>query len=92
MVFNTPKGGAWGYYIATKTDQVFEIDNDVPLSSAASGVVNPLTVLGFINTFKSLGARGKGLIHTAAASFLGKQLLRIAKSEGIPILNIVRRK
>jgi NADPH:quinone reductase-like Zn-dependent oxidoreductase len=54
----------------------FEIDADVPLSSAASGVVNPLTVIGFIEHFKTLGTKG-GIIHTAAASSLGKQLVKI---------------
>jgi NADPH2:quinone reductase len=51
--------------------------------------VNPLTAIGFVETFKSLG--GKGLIHTAAASSLGRQLNRLARKENIPILNIVRR-
>jgi len=80
--------GSWAEYAVTA--QFYVIDDDVPVSSAASGVANPLTVLGFINTVKSkkLG----GIIHTAAASALGRQLVRITKTEKIPLLNIVRRK
>jgi hypothetical protein len=33
----------------------------------------------------------KGLIHTAAASALGRQLNKIAQTFGIPLLNIVRK-
>ncbi|CAM6005239.1 unnamed protein product [Sphagnum balticum] len=67
------------------------IDADVPLPSAASGVVNPLTVIGIIDLYNSHPHK-KGLIHTAAASALGRQLNRYAKTLGIPLLNIVRRK
>lgn len=66
------------------------IDDDVPVSSAASGIINPVTVLGFIHTVKS--KKHGGIIHTAAASSLGRQLNRICKTENIPLLNVVRRK
>jgi NADPH2:quinone reductase len=66
-----------------------EID-DVSLSSAASGIGNPLSVLGFIHVVKS--KKHTGIIHTAAASALGRQLNKICKTENIPLLNIVRRK
>lgn len=53
-----------------------------------------MTVLGIVDTFKKWKNRGssaKGLIHTAAASALGRMLNKICQSENIPLLNIVRR-
>jgi NADPH:quinone reductase-like Zn-dependent oxidoreductase len=43
--------GSWAEY--TTTPMFFEIEDDVPVSSAASGVVNPLTVLAMIYTVKA---------------------------------------
>lgn len=82
--------GSWCEYAVSTPVNTFEIDKDVPLSSASSGVVNPLTVVGFIENFRTLG--GKGIIHTAAASSLGKMLVKLCNKEKIPLLNIVRKK
>jgi NADPH:quinone reductase len=67
----------------------------VPLCSAASGIVNPVTVMGMVDTFQKIsirGEKGKGIIHTAAASALGRMLNKLCIKKNIPILNIVRRK
>lgn len=80
--------GSWSEYATSSL--YFVIDEDVPLSSAASGVVNPLTVLGFIWQVKTKGH--SGIIHTAAASALGRQLNKICQTNKIPLLNVVRRK
>jgi len=80
--------GSWADYATTSF--FLEIDDDVPLSSAASGMVNPLTVLGIIHTVKT--KKYTGIINTAAASALGRQLNKICKTENITLLNIVRRK
>lgn len=84
------KGGCWAEYSIASVDFTFEIEKDVPLEYAASGVTNPLTVIAMIENFKELGGKG-GIIHTAAASALGRQLNKLAQKEGIPLLNIVRR-
>ncbi len=47
------------------------------MSSAASGIVNPLTVIGFVEHFKEL--KCKGIIHTAAASALGRMLNKLCQ-------------
>jgi len=57
---------------------------------AASSFVNPLTALGFIETMKL--ENHTALIHTAAASNLGQMLIKICKSDSIPLINIVRKK
>lgn len=47
MTFLTNEG-SWCEYARASVSNTFLIDKDVPLGSAASGVVNPLTVVGMI--------------------------------------------
>jgi NADP-dependent 3-hydroxy acid dehydrogenase YdfG len=51
--------------------------------------VNPLTAIVMLDKVKS--ANIKAIIHTAAASSLGRMMNRLFNSEGIPIINVVRR-
>lgn len=50
----------------------------MPLSSASSGIINPLTVIGFIEEFREIGCKG-GIIHTAASSSLGRMLNKLCQ-------------
>lgn len=56
---------------------------------AASSFVNPLTALYMVDVAKR--GQHKAVIHTAAASSLGKMLLRLCLKEGVPIICVVRR-
>ena len=49
--------------------------------------VNPLTVLGFIHTTKQEGH--KAIVRIAAASQLGRMLLKQCKEEGYPLVDTV---
>lgn len=60
------------------------------MTSAASGIVNPLTVVGMVDIFNKTPGK-KGIIHTAAASALGRMLNKHCLTLGIPLLNIVRK-
>lgn len=88
--FTQDGSGSWGEYAVTNPNTAFPIDEDVPLHSAASGIVNPLTVVGMTEIFNATPNK-KGIIHTAAASSLGRMLNKLCISLGIPLLNIVRR-
>lgn len=88
--FTQAGSGAWGEYAVTTFPFCFEIDEDVPLTSAASGIVNPLTVAGMIDIYNKTPGK-KGIIHTAAASALGRMLNKRCLTLGIPLLNLVRR-
>ena len=83
--------GSWGQFAVTDPLRSFVIDEDVPVHSAASGIVNPLTVIGITDLYNN-NPHKRGIIHTGAASALGRQLNKYAKTLGIPLLNIVRRK
>lgn len=55
----------------------------------ASAFVNPLTVLGMLETMRDEGHTA--LVHTAAASNLGQMLVRVCREDGVPLVNVVRR-
>src|SRR6266508_3089909 len=65
------------------------LDTSVSLEQGAMSVVNPLTALAFLTLAKE--GRHKAIVQTAAASVLGQMVNRLCKSEGIQIINIVRR-
>lgn len=89
VAFASAGTGTWASYCTTSPHFAFEIDEDVSIQSAASGVVNPLTVICMLETFRT--KKYKGIIHTAAASALGRMLNKICQKENIPLLNVVRR-
>jgi NADPH:quinone reductase len=51
--------------------------------------VNPLTALGLLDRAKQYGAQA--VIQTAAASQLGRMIVRLAQEDGVPLINIVRK-
>jgi NADPH2:quinone reductase len=51
--------------------------------------VNPLTALGMVETMRLEGHTA--LVHTAAASNLGRMLVRICLADGVGLVNVVRR-
>lgn len=55
----------------------------------ASWFVNPMTALAMVETMRSEGH--SALIHTAAASNLGQMLQKICLSDGVQLVNIVRK-
>jgi len=63
-------------------------DGTTPVE-AASSFVNPLTALSFVETMKM--ENHSAIVHTAAASNLGQMLIKICQSDGIPLVNIVRK-
>lgn len=83
-------GGMYAQYRVAKADQCLVLPSDVTPVEAASCFVNPLTVLGMVETMRMEGHTA--LVHTAAASNLGQMLNRLCQQEGIELVNIVRRR
>jgi NADPH:quinone reductase len=81
--------GAWAEYMVTSTSLAFPLDASVSLEQGAMSVTNPLTAMAFLALAKE--GRFKVIVQTAAASALGQMVNRLCKSEGIQIINIVRR-
>jgi NADPH:quinone reductase-like Zn-dependent oxidoreductase len=55
----------------------------------AASFVNPMTVLGMVETMRM--ENHSALVHTAAASNLGQMLNRVCLEQQIPLVNIVRK-
>eukprot|EP00123_Amoebidium_parasiticum_P022157 comp8123_c0_seq1/m.3602 comp8123_c0_seq1/g.3602 ORF comp8123_c0_seq1/g.3602 comp8123_c0_seq1/m.3602 type:complete len:366 (-) comp8123_c0_seq1:126-1223(-) len=79
----------WAEYALADAMGVVELPNDFPLEKAANTLVNPYTVLGFVEVAKNDGHTS--MVHTAAASAVGRMLIRYAKSEGVDVVCVVRR-
>jgi NADPH:quinone reductase len=76
-------------YRTLNIDQCLTLPPETSAAAVASCFVNPLTALGMIETMRA--QNHSALVHTAAASNLGQMLVKICASDGVPLVNIVRR-
>lgn len=65
------------------------LQDDVTWEEGSSVFINPLSVIGMIKIAKDRGL--KSIVHTAAASALGKMLIKYGKSQGVDIICVVRK-
>ncbi|SCK60357.1 NADPH2:quinone reductase [Variovorax sp. HW608] len=83
-------GAMYTQYRCIDVAQCMALPDGATSAEGASSFVNPLTALGMVETMRREGH--KALVHTAAASNLGQMLNRICIKDGIPLVNIVRKK
>jgi NADPH2:quinone reductase len=81
-------GGMYAQYRNVAAGLCLELPEGVTAAQGASSFVNPMTVLGMVETMRAEGHTG--LVHTAAASNLGQMLNRVCQEEGIGLVNVVR--
>lgn len=81
--------GTWAEYMLTKASLCVPLGKAVSLEDGATLVVNPMTALIFFEIIKE--GRHAAFVNTAAASQLGRMLLRLSQTRGIPLINVVRR-
>jgi NADPH:quinone reductase-like Zn-dependent oxidoreductase len=81
--------GMYAQYRCVDASLCLELPDDVTAAEGASPYVNPMTVLGMVETMRL--EEHTALVHTAAASNLGQMLNRLCLAEGIPLVNIVRK-
>lgn len=84
-----PGFGTWSEYLLTTAFSVFPLKDDVTFEEGASLIVNPMTVAYFVDKLKT--GNHTSLVQNAAASQLGRQLIRWAKLLDITTVNLVRR-
>jgi len=82
-------GAMYAHYRCIGARQCLPLPADASAADGASCFVNPLTALGMVETMKREGHTA--LVHTAAASNLGRMLNRICLKDGIGLVNIVRK-
>jgi len=82
-------GAMYSQYRCVAADQALRLPEGATPADGASSFVNPLTVLGMVETMRREGHTA--LVHTAAASNLGQMLQRICLKDGIGLVNVVRK-
>jgi NADPH:quinone reductase len=82
-------GGMWAEYVVTSTQLCIPLRKDVDLEQGATLLINPMTAWGLMHEAR----RGKhrAVVQTAAASALGRMIVRLGKRLSVPIINVVRR-
>jgi NADPH:quinone reductase-like Zn-dependent oxidoreductase len=83
-------GAMYAQYRCIKASDCMVLPPGTTPADGASWFVNPFTALGMTETMRREGH--KALVHTAAASNLGQMLNKICIKDGIPLVNIVRKK
>jgi NADPH:quinone reductase-like Zn-dependent oxidoreductase len=84
------KDGVWAEYAVVSTKGgVFPLNKSVSLEQGAMAVINPLTASAFLEITTDGGH--KAIVLTAAASSLGQMVNRLGRSEGVQVINVVRR-
>lgn len=81
-------GAMYSQYRCLKASQCLLLPPGVTPAEGASCFVNPLTVIGMVETMRLEGYTA--LVHTAAASNLGQMLVKHCLKEGVGLVNIVR--
>jgi NADPH:quinone reductase-like Zn-dependent oxidoreductase len=82
-------GGMYSQYRVLDASACLVLPEGATARDGASSFVNPLTALGMLETMRREGH--SGLVHTAAASNLGQMLVKLCQTDGVPLVNIVRK-
>ena len=81
--------GTWAEYMATSAMRCFPLEKKLTLEQGAMLVVNPMSVIAFFDIAKR--EKHGAIVSNAAASALGRMIVRLGLKYGVPIINIVRR-
>ncbi|MEP5763218.1 MAG: zinc-binding dehydrogenase [Halieaceae bacterium] len=82
-------GDMYGQYRCVNAFMCLPLEEGTTAAEGASCFVNPLTALAMVETMRM--ENHTALVHTAAASNLGQMLNRICISDGVELVNIVRK-
>src|SRR6516225_1635164 len=83
------KGGLWAEYVVTPAQFCVPLGKKVEMEHAATMLVNPLTAWALVDEARRGGHRAA--VQTAAASALGRMVVRLGQRFSLPIVNVVRR-
>ncbi|HSM87735.1 MAG TPA: zinc-binding dehydrogenase [Candidatus Limnocylindrales bacterium] len=82
-------GGMWAEYVVTSAKTCIPLKGSVDLEQAAMMLVNPLTAWALMHEARRGGHAAA--VQTAAASALGRMVIRLGQRFSMPVINIVRR-
>lgn len=79
----------WAEYVVTSARSCMPLSHHVSMEQGAMMLVNPLTAWALVDVARR--GRHKAIVQTAAASALGKMVVRLGRKFSIPVINVVRR-
>ena len=82
-------GGMWAEYVVVPAQLCIPLRKDVDLEQGAALLINPMTAWGLMHEARR--GRHRAVVQTAAASALGRMIVRLGKRFSIPVINVVRR-
>ncbi len=80
--------GTWAEYCCSNAMQSLPLSEKISDEQGSMLMVNPITSMALLHEARSMGH--KAAINTAAASSVGKMLLRFSTKAKYPLINIVR--
>jgi NADPH2:quinone reductase len=81
--------GTWAEYLLTSAVRCIPLNNNVLDEQGATLIVNPLTAWALTDIARK--SRVPAFVQTAAASALGRMIIRLSRKFGIPGIHVVRR-
>lgn len=82
-------GGLWAEYVVTSAKLCIPLAKNVELEQGAVMLVNPFTAWALMGIARR--GRHRAVVQTAAASALGRMIIRLGRRFAIPVINVVRR-
>ncbi len=82
-------GGTWAEYLVTSASTCFPLPKNLSFEQGSMMIVNPMTALAFFEIAKR--DRHAVIVSNAAASALGRMILRLGQLYNVPVIHIVRR-
>lgn len=82
-------GGMWAEYVVTSAQLCIPLRKAVSLEQGASLLVNPFTAWALMDEARR--GHHRAVVQTAAASALGRMIVRLGQRFSIPVINVVRR-
>ena len=82
--------GTWAQYAVAKATECVPLPDQIPFDLGSCFYINPYTAEMFMELVRQ--GNHKAIIQNAAASSLGRMMVKYCKHEGIKCLSIVRRK
>ncbi len=81
--------GTWAEFMLADASHCIPLRKATDIEGASSMIVNPFTAWALLGMAKE--ARAEGIVQTAAASALGRMIVRLANARGVHSINVVRR-
>lgn len=82
--------GTWAEYMVAEAALCIPLLRSTDIEQASMMIVNPFTAWALLGLAQK--ARARAVVQTAAASALGRMIIRLARSRGVEVVNVVRRR